>query len=97
MVISHPYNTWPLRVKFFTEAADKAWHEVDKNSPELSLPLGFTSIVELEGVDGKSGKVGSGRKGPINVTDGKLCTLTERLGPKCLTLHYRNFHVVAFE
>ena len=36
------------------------------------LPPGFTCTLELEGVDGKSGHVGSGRQGPISVDDGKL-------------------------
>ena len=35
------------------------------------LPLGMTSTEEYEGVDGKSGSPGSGRVGPIDVTDGK--------------------------
>ncbi len=95
MVASHPYNTWPLRVKFFTEAANKAWREINKNSQEVSLPLGFTSTVELEGVDGRSGKVGSGRTGPMNVTDGNLYSLTDVWGLEHL-LH-RNFHAVTLE
>lgn len=39
--------------------------------PLPSLPPGFTSSIEFEGVDGNSGKVGSGRSGPICVTDGE--------------------------
>ncbi|KAG6898138.1 hypothetical protein C0992_004854 [Termitomyces sp. T32_za158] len=33
------------------------------------MPPGFTFSIELEGVDGKSGKVGSGRVEPMNVND----------------------------
>jgi len=36
------------------------------------LPTGFTCTLELKGVDGKSGHVGSGRRGPISVNNGKL-------------------------
>lgn len=70
MVSSHPYNTWPLHVKLFTEEAVKAWSENPKNSSFPPLPSGLTVSTELEGVDGKSGKVGSGRVGAIDVTDG---------------------------
>ena len=35
------------------------------------LPSGMTFTEEYEGVDGKSGLLGSGRIGPIDVTDGK--------------------------
>lgn len=77
MVTSHPYNTWPLHIKLFTKEADKTWREVNKNSRAVPLPPGFTSTTELEGVDGKSGQVGSGREGPINVTDGNLFRLRQ--------------------
>lgn len=71
MISSHPYNTWPLRVKLFTDDAVKGWKDANKCVEELTpLPMGFTYTTELEGVDGKSGKTGSGRKGPIEVTDG---------------------------
>ncbi|EKM57134.1 uncharacterized protein PHACADRAFT_172822 [Phanerochaete carnosa HHB-10118-sp] len=71
MICSHPYNTWALHVKLFTEEAAKTWNVLyRKESP----PLGFTSAVELEGVDGKSGKTGSGRTGPIDVTDAQFTT-----------------------
>lgn len=65
MIASHPYNTWPLRVKLFTDDAAKLWLNGtrDNNQP----PIGVS--VELEGVDGKSGQVGSGRIGPIEVLD----------------------------
>ena len=69
MITSHPYNSWPLHVKFFTEEARKAWQDAGK-VVTTPLPQGFTTVVELEGVDGKSGNVGSGRKGPILVADG---------------------------
>lgn len=65
MLSSHPYNLWPLHVKFFTHEANKVWNQ------ELGdLPTGLTCVTELEGVDGKSGLVGSGRVGPVDVTDG---------------------------
>lgn len=67
MVRSHPYNTWALHVKLFTAEAAKVWDGLSRKAPLLP---GFTSTVELEGVDGKSGKTGSGRTGPIDVTDG---------------------------
>jgi len=67
MLESHPYKLWPLHVKLFTEQAAKAWNEAETKLEEL-LP-GSTVVTELEGVDGKSGKTGSGRQGPIDVTD----------------------------
>ncbi|KAI0772964.1 hypothetical protein BD413DRAFT_38141 [Trametes elegans] len=69
MVSSHPYNTWPLRVKLFTEDAEKAWNNATKDPGMPSLPSGLHIAREFEGVDGKSGKVGSGRTGPIDVMD----------------------------
>ncbi|GJE93433.1 structure-specific endonuclease subunit SLX1 [Phanerochaete sordida] len=71
MIRSHPYNTWALHVKLFTEEAVKIWTALANKQP---LPAGFTSSIELEGVDGKSGKVGSGRTGPIDVTDSQFTT-----------------------
>lgn len=72
MISTHPYNTWPLHVKLFTDDAVKGWKDANKAIGEANpLPIGFTFVTELEGVDGKSGKVGSGRKGPIEVTDGE--------------------------
>jgi structure-specific endonuclease subunit SLX1 len=70
MVNTHPYSTWPLHVKLFSPDAATAWNDAAKAYP--TLPLGFTSAVELEGVDGKkaSTHVGSGRDGPIDVHDG---------------------------
>lgn len=38
------------------------------------LPPGMTFTEEYEGVNGKSGLPGSGRVGPIDVTDGKEFT-----------------------
>ena len=70
MISSSPYNTWPLHVTVFTEEANKAWQSAAEVVPEASLPHGFTYTVELEGVDGKNGHNGSGRTGPISVTDG---------------------------
>ncbi|OCH87500.1 hypothetical protein OBBRIDRAFT_702884, partial [Obba rivulosa] len=71
MISSHPYNTWPLHVKLFTVEAVKAWQRalVVYKSP---LPPGFKCEEELEGVNGKSGCVGSGRAGPIEADDAAL-------------------------
>jgi structure-specific endonuclease subunit SLX1 len=80
MICSHPYNTWPLHVKLFTREAVKHW-EAAGSSSSIPLPLGFTSQIELEGVDGKSGLTGSGRKGPIDITDGMLGVLRLRTLP----------------
>jgi len=68
---SHPYNTWPLRVKLFTTEGEKAWSDAARDGDDLPLPRGFTCTVELEGVDGKSGKAGIGRTEPIDVNDGE--------------------------
>jgi structure-specific endonuclease subunit SLX1 len=72
MISSHPYHTWPLHVKLFTDEAVKGWQDATKEVATLPLPLGFICSVELEGVDGKSGNVGSGRQGPIGVKDGDV-------------------------
>ncbi|KAF9467364.1 hypothetical protein BDZ94DRAFT_1032958 [Collybia nuda] len=69
MISNHPYITWPLHVKLFTEEAVTGWKDAAKTAGALPLPPGFTCSVELEGIDGRSGKLGSGRKGPINVKD----------------------------
>ena len=71
MIITHPYNTWPLQVTLFTEAAVKAWDKAGKVAGLSLLPQGLEVRTELEGVDGKSGNVGSGRTGPIDVKDSK--------------------------
>ncbi|KAJ7874733.1 hypothetical protein B0H14DRAFT_2717316 [Mycena olivaceomarginata] len=68
MLSTHPWCTWPLHVKLFTDAAVKGWNTANDNT-SVPLPLGFTCAVELEGVDGKSGQVGSGRRGPLSVDD----------------------------
>lgn len=70
MICWRPYNTWPLHVKLFTKEAVKHWEDAGNKPQPLALPPGFTCQVELEGVNGKSGLIGSGRKGPIDVTDG---------------------------
>ncbi|KAI8989036.1 hypothetical protein BD414DRAFT_485778 [Trametes punicea] len=69
MVSSHPYNTWPLNVTLFTHEAEKAWLSLDKDTSMAPLPPGLKVSTELEGVDGKSGKTGTGRVGPIDVVD----------------------------
>lgn len=79
MLATHPYNTWPLHVKLFTDEAVKCWTELSQAKktaktafvPLPPLPVQFTTSIELEGVDGKSGNPGSGRIGPICVIDGK--------------------------
>ncbi|KAJ7497074.1 hypothetical protein FB451DRAFT_1209980 [Mycena latifolia] len=68
MISVHPWSTWPLHVKLFTGAAVTGWKNADDRTMP-PLPLGFTCAIELEGVDGKSGQVGSGRQGPISVDD----------------------------
>ena len=70
MITMSPFNTWPLHVKLFTHEAELYWK--DSNDVAPPLPPGFTCTTELEGVDGKSGQVGSGRQGPITIDDGKL-------------------------
>ncbi|KDR75326.1 hypothetical protein GALMADRAFT_545850 [Galerina marginata CBS 339.88] len=71
MISKHPFNTWPLHVKLFTEEAVRHWKAAAADDA-LPLPPGFTCSVELEGVDGKSGHPGSGRKGPISVDDSEF-------------------------
>lgn len=70
MISNHPYSTWPLHVKLFTKEAVACWTNATKDDNSFPLPPGFTCSIELEGVDGKSGHLGSGRTGPINVKDG---------------------------
>jgi structure-specific endonuclease subunit SLX1 len=67
-----PFNTWPLHVKLFTHEAEQYWKDSATTDTTSPLPPGFTCTLELEGVDGKSGLVGSGRQGPISIDDGKL-------------------------
>lgn len=62
-----PYNTWPLRIKIYSKEVARLWEKLAGNSS--SLPKGVEVSHEMEGVDGKSGLVGSGRTGPIDVTD----------------------------
>lgn len=69
MISSHPYSLWPLHVKIFTAEAEKCWTALIKAPAYRALPLGLTTTVELEGVDGRSGQRGSGRTGPIDVAD----------------------------
>ncbi|KAG8966844.1 Slx4p interacting protein [Tulasnella sp. 419] len=70
MLAASPYNTWPLRVKLFTEEAIQLWNDAGTEHP--GLPNGFEHTTELEGVDGKSWKQGQGmirKEQPIDVTD----------------------------
>ncbi len=71
MITRHPFNTWPLHVKLFTEEAVNLWKAASSAKGAPPMPPGFTCSIELEGVDGKSGHPGSGRKGLIAVDDGR--------------------------
>ncbi|KAF8336422.1 uncharacterized protein EI90DRAFT_3045698 [Cantharellus anzutake] len=62
-----PYNSWPLHVKIFHPEAVNEWNKAAKVIPDL--PKGLQVTIELEGVDGKSGAIGSGRNGAIDVMD----------------------------
>ncbi|CAK5281430.1 unnamed protein product [Mycena citricolor] len=72
MLSMHPWSMWPLHIKLFTEAAFKGWKTVNEKGNPPPLPPGFTSCVELEGVDGRSGRVGSGRQEPLSVDDAQF-------------------------
>lgn len=72
MLSTHPWCTWPLHVKLFTDIAVKGWKSANDKVGAPPLPQGFTCAIELEGVDGKSGQDGSGREGPISVDDGRF-------------------------
>ncbi|KAG8890805.1 Slx4p interacting protein [Tulasnella sp. 332] len=76
MLTISPYNKWPLRVKLYAPEVMKLWNELNVAAPPL--PRGFSTSIELEGVDGKSGAEGSGRIGPIDVTDSQFTS--EHLG-----------------
>ncbi|KAF8813687.1 hypothetical protein BYT27DRAFT_7083185, partial [Phlegmacium glaucopus] len=69
MISRPPFNTWPLHVKLFTHEAHQHWKDSMSGDVASPLPPGFTCTLELEGVDGKSGHVGSGRRGPITIND----------------------------
>lgn len=71
MVCSHPYNTWPLSIKLFTPEASHVWDATIRTGVKagIELPHGFSFVHEFEGVDGKSGQIGSGRTGPLDVQD----------------------------
>ncbi|KAF7375948.1 Structure-specific endonuclease subunit SLX1 [Mycena sanguinolenta] len=71
MLSTHPWSTWPLHVKLFTDVAVKGWNAANDKCA-VPLPLGFTCAVELEGVDGKSGQTGSGRHGPLKIDDSQF-------------------------
>jgi structure-specific endonuclease subunit SLX1 len=71
MMSMHPYKLWPLHVKLFTEEASNAWNDAQTKLEVSILPPGCTVVAEFEGVDGKSGNIGTGRQGPIDVTDGE--------------------------
>jgi structure-specific endonuclease subunit SLX1 len=71
MVATMPYSNWPLHLKLYSEEAVKAWEYYEKlQASRYPLPHGFTISIELEGVDGKSGKPGTGRTGPVDFMDG---------------------------
>ena len=80
MVTNPPYTSWALHAKLFTAEAVKLWDSLNKDPSVPPLPRGFTTQVELEGVDGKSGVPGSGRTGPLDVSDSKyLCMFRIRM------------------
>lgn len=72
MILRYPFTSWPLHVKLFTEEAVNYWDAAARKS-KTPMPPGFICSVELEGVDGKSGIVGSGRIGPMRADDGTKC------------------------
>ncbi|KAJ7209601.1 hypothetical protein GGX14DRAFT_364387 [Mycena pura] len=72
MLATQPWRTWPLHTKLFTDAAVKGWAAAEKMAQLPPLPRGFSCVVELEGVDGKSGAPGSGRRGPISIDDAQF-------------------------
>ncbi|KZP21305.1 hypothetical protein FIBSPDRAFT_740815, partial [Athelia psychrophila] len=75
MVSSHPFNTWPLHIKLFTEEAAATFAALTNPKNAVNkLPKGLMVSIELEGVDGLSKHVGSGRKGPIDVSDATFTT-----------------------
>ncbi|KAJ7647581.1 hypothetical protein FB45DRAFT_893830 [Roridomyces roridus] len=91
MLSTHPWSTWPLHVKLFTDLAVKGWNDANDKSV-TALPHGLTCAVELEGVAGNSGQYGSGRQGPISVDDGhftsgylakNIAVLTSNRRPSC--------------
>ncbi|TDL27968.1 hypothetical protein BD410DRAFT_781901 [Rickenella mellea] len=98
MISSHPYRTWPLHVKIFTKEAEKCWKEAMKVADETApLPAGLTYTVELEGVDGKSGEFGSGRKGPIETNDGTFTSSHLSKQTTLLSQNVANFCMVCKE
>lgn len=70
-----PWNTWPLRMKIYSKEVARLWERLAENSH--SLPKGVEVSSEMEGVDGKSGLVGSGRTGPIDVTDSEFFSIAD--------------------
>ncbi|KAF9528467.1 hypothetical protein CPB83DRAFT_791449 [Crepidotus variabilis] len=74
MIARHPFNTWALHVKLFTEEAANLWTRASTTKSATPMPPGFTCTTELEGVDGKSGRLGSGRQDPIAVDDAQFTT-----------------------
>lgn len=80
MITLHPFNTWSLHVKLFTEDVTKMWNAASAKKGAPVMPPGFTSTIEWEGVDGKSDRLGSGRQGPIAVDDGKLTIRSKLFG-----------------
>ena len=93
MLSTHPYTFWPLHVKLFTPEAVKGWVAACKNP--TPLPPGFTCCVELEGVDGKRDDVGSGRTGPMDVTDSMSLIIWLQLSSHISHIIIRNFHIGA--
>lgn len=55
-------------MKLYSADVVKLWER-----SKIQLPDGVTVTQELEGVNGQSGSIGSGRTGPIDVTDSEPC------------------------
>jgi hypothetical protein len=95
MIAIPPYTSWALHVKLFTDDMVKLWELVNKDKAIAFLPPGFTLQVELEGVDGKSGKVGSGRVGPIDVSDCKWLRSSCYFSSFAYKIYFSRLHICA--
>ncbi|KZT08098.1 uncharacterized protein LAESUDRAFT_649754 [Laetiporus sulphureus 93-53] len=68
----HPYNTWPLHVKLFTEDAITAWLNAWDEAHTFELPAGFTCSIEVKGVDRKPRVRGSSDAGSLDISDAQF-------------------------
>lgn len=62
-------------MKLYSKEVARLWEKLVDSSQ--SLPKGVEVSSEMEGVDGKSGLVGSGRTGPIDVTDSEFSSIAD--------------------